>query len=208
MSDTQMGRWNFQSGQLPYRDQLFRTAVRLTGSADDAEDLLQETYLKAYRRYELFEEGTNLRAWLFRIMKNAFINAYRRDQKRGPNVALDDLGDGVERARVDEASRRREDPERELVMGEMDAGVRSALEGLPHKYKMVVVLADIQGYAYKEVAEILEIPVGTVMSRLYRGRKRLERALLQYGVRENYIKGTPDNLRDSGIDAVAVLNGQ
>jgi RNA polymerase sigma-70 factor (ECF subfamily) len=189
--------WNPESHELPYRDQLYRTALRLTRSAEDAEDLLQETFLKAFRYYDRFTEGTNLKAWLFRIMKNAFINSYRKAKLRPYHVEFDDLRDGAD----DEAETSRElCPEDVLSDREIDPEVRDAVLALPHDYRMAVLLVDLQEFTYQEVADYLGVPVGTVMSRLYRGRKRLERAVLSYGTRRGYLLSPPERLRDDTID--------
>jgi RNA polymerase sigma-70 factor (ECF subfamily) len=193
-------RWDFSSGQLPYRQQLYRTALRMTRSVEEAEDILQETYLKAFRYYDRFEEGTNLKAWLFRIMKNTFINSYRKKRGLPLHLEFDELQEGFEDALFDQGRFDEQDPESELLGGEMDQEVREALLSLSHDYKMAVLMVDIQGLSYQEVADILAVPVGTVMSRLYRGRKKLERALLSYGRRYNYLTQAPKQLRDGEID--------
>jgi len=196
----EQGSWNFELGELPYREQLYKTAVRLTRSAEDAEDLVQETYLKAYRHYSSFRPGTNLKAWLFKILKNTFINEYRRRKQVPPQVDFADLEETFESvlATADGAAPRT--PEDELLETSLDFEVRRALAALPHNYKVVVLLADIEGYAYKEIADILAIPVGTVMSRLYRGRRLLERALLSFGVRYNYLHKRPNRLRSENLE--------
>jgi RNA polymerase sigma-70 factor, ECF subfamily len=193
-------RWNFETGDLPYRDQLLQTALRLTRSREDSEDLVQETYLKAYRAYDRFAEGTNLKAWLFRIMRNTFINSYRRRKAQPAQVHLDSLGEAVDVALIERDPRAGSSPESELMMGEMDHEVRAALAALPHDYKMAVLLSDLHGLAYQEVADLLGVPIGTVMSRLYRGRRLLERALLGYGRRANYFSAPPAKLRNRSID--------
>jgi RNA polymerase sigma-70 factor (ECF subfamily) len=192
--------WDFSSGSLPYRDQLFKSALRMTRSVEDAEDLVQETFLKAYKYYERFAEGTNFKAWLFKIMKNTFINSYRKRKLQPPKVDFDEIHEGLERTLVEKAEIDPENPEIGFISSEIDHEVAQALAGLPHDYKMVVLLADLDGFSYKEIAEILEVPVGTVMSRLYRGRRILERALLSYGTRYNYLLAPPEKLRDSRID--------
>jgi RNA polymerase sigma-70 factor (ECF subfamily) len=194
------GVWNFESGELPYRDQLFKSALRMTRSMEDAEDLIQETYLKAYKYYDRFSEGTNFKAWLFKIMKNTFINSYRKKKLQPPKVDFDEVQEGLEETLMDAAHDALVDPEAGFLSTEMDHEVRSTLVNLPHDYKMVVLLADLEGFSYKEIADILEVPVGTVMSRLYRGRRMLERTLLKYGRRYNYITAPPEKLRDSKID--------
>jgi RNA polymerase sigma-70 factor (ECF subfamily) len=192
--------WDFSTGRLPYRDQLYKSALRMTRSVEDAEDLIQETYLKAFKYYERFAEGTNFKAWLFKIMKNTFINSYRKRKLQPPKVDFDEVQEGLEETLLDQAHASLADPESWLMSVEMDAEVREALLGLPHDYKMVVLLADLEGFAYKEIADILAVPVGTVMSRLYRGRRMLERALLSFGRRYNYVNTRPEKLRDVNID--------
>ena len=192
--------WDFTTGRLPYRDQLYKSALRMTRSVEDAEDLIQETYLKAYKYYARFTEGTNFKAWLFKIMKNTFLNSYRKKKLQPPKVDFDEIQEGLEETLVEKAHASLTDPESWLIAVEMDHEVREALLGLPHDYKMVVLLADLEGFAYKEIAEILAVPVGTVMSRLYRGRRMLEKALLSYGTRYNYVSTPPERLRDENID--------
>jgi len=192
--------WDFKNTDLPFRDQLYKTALRLTRSAEDAEDLLQETYLKAYRHYASFEPGTNLKAWLFKILKNTFINEYRRRKQLPAQVDFAELEETFESAVLARDGNATPTPEDELMEISLDAEVRTSLVALPHNYKVVVLLADIEGYAYKEIADILAIPVGTVMSRLYRGRRLLEKALLSFGVRYNYLHHRPHRLRSENID--------
>jgi RNA polymerase sigma-70 factor (ECF subfamily) len=172
----------------------------MTRSVEDAEDLIQETYLKAYKYYGRFTEGTNFKAWLFKIMKNTFINSYRKKKIQPPKVDFDEIQEGLEETLMDRAQDSLIDPESYIISSEIDAEVREALLDLPHDYKMVVLLADLQGFAYKEIADILAVPVGTVMSRLYRGRRMLERALLSFGTRYNYVSTPPEKLRDPSID--------
>jgi RNA polymerase sigma-70 factor (ECF subfamily) len=191
--------WDFASGKLPYRDQLYRSALRMTRSIEDTEDLLQETYLKAFRYYDRFQEGTNLKAWLFRIMKNSFINRYRRQRSVPQLLEFDELQEGFEEALADHPTERPES-ETGVAAGELDLEVRRALLELPHDYRMAVLLVDLQGLSYQETADLLAVPVGTVMSRLYRGRKGLERALLSFGRRYNYLATPPRRLRDADID--------
>ncbi|MCU0235246.1 MAG: sigma-70 family RNA polymerase sigma factor [Thermoanaerobaculales bacterium] len=192
--------WDFSSGRLPYRDQLYKSALRMTRSVEDAEDLIQETYLKAFKYYERFSEGTNFKAWLFKIMKNTFINSYRKRKLQPPKVDFDEVQEGLEETLLEHGQAALVDPESWAMAAEMDAEVREALLSLPHDYKMVVLLADLEGFAYKEIADILAVPVGTVMSRLYRGRRMLERALLSFGRRYNYVTTRPEKLRDANID--------
>jgi len=197
MNDTTATSWDFESGQLPYRDQLFKTALRLTRSVEESEDLLQETFLKAFRHYHQFTEGTNLKAWLFRIMKNSFINGYRRNRNRPQMLDFDELRDSSDG--FGESSMTIHDPEIDYLGRELDHEIRDALMALPHHYRMAVLMVDLQGLSYQEVADTLEVPIGTIMSRLYRGRKKIERALLNYGRRANYVPGSPRRRRDSSL---------
>jgi len=201
-------KWDFTTGKLPYRDQLYKSALRMTRSVEDAEDLIQETYLKAYKYYARFSEGTNFKAWLFKIMKNTFINSYRKKKLQPPKVDFDEIQEGLEETLMDKAQNSVIDPVSSLTAIDMDHEVREALLGLPHDYKMVVLLADLEGFAYKEIAEILAVPVGTVMSRLYRGRRMLEKALLSFGRRYNYVNAPPEKLRDTKIDLREFFNNE
>jgi RNA polymerase sigma-70 factor (ECF subfamily) len=197
---SEISRWDHSSATLPYRQQLYKTALRMTRSVEESEDLLQETYLKAFRYYERFEEGTNLKAWLFRIMKNTFINNYRKRRGLPLQLEFDELQDGFDEMLFSQERLDESDPEAALLGDEMDHEIREALLSLPHDYKMAVLMVDIQGLSYQDVADILGVPVGTVMSRLYRGRKKLERSLLSYGRRYNYLTRPPQQLRDETID--------
>jgi len=200
MNDTPTATaWDFSSGELPFRDQLLKTALRLTRSVEEGEDLVQETYLKAFRHYHQFTEGTNLRAWLFRILKNTFINGYRRRRNRPQMLDFDELRDSADG--VDTGIAVAPDPEIEMIGDELDHEVRDALMALPHHYRMAVLMVDLQGLSYQEVADALAVPIGTIMSRLYRGRKKIEHALLAYGRRTNYVPGTPRRQRSNEASA-------
>jgi RNA polymerase sigma-70 factor (ECF subfamily) len=205
---SEQGVWDFEDSELPFRGQLRNSAVRLTRNVEDAEDLLQETYLKAYRHYASFQPGTNLKAWLFKILKNTFINDYRRRKQVPAQVDFAEFEETFETALAGNDPGQQRTPEDELMEASLDAEVRRTLGALPHNYKVVVLLADIEGYAYKEIADILAIPVGTVMSRLYRGRRLLERALLSYGVRYNYLRHRPHRLRSENIDVDRIFSDQ
>lgn len=194
-ADHQRG-WNFEAAAMPFVDALYNTAYRMTRNAEDAEDLVQETYLKAYKYYDKFTEGTNFKAWLFKIMKNTFINNYRKKQSAPPQSDFADIEESFESQVSEEVTRKVKDPEEEFLENVLDGDVQRALEELPEDYRMVVILADLEGFAYKEIAEILEVPVGTVMSRLYRGRRRLEEAMLRYAREYGYIReGQPVKMR-------------
>ena len=172
----------FAEEAMPLMDGLYSAAMRMTRNAADAEDLVQETYLKAYRAYERFEAGTNLKAWMYRILTNSYINDYRKKQRRPDESDIDDVEDlylyrrlgGAESAAL---SRSAEDELMELF-GEDE--VKVALEDLPEHYRLPILLADVEGFAYKEIAEILDVPIGTVMSRLHRGRKQLQKRLYAF----------------------------
>ena len=172
----------FAEDAMPLMDGLYSAAMRMTRNAADAEDLVQETYLKAYRAYERFEVGTNLKAWMYRILTNSYINDYRKKQRRPDESDIDDVEDlflyrrlgGAETATL---SRSAEDELMDLF-GENE--VKVALEDLPEHYRLPIVLADVEGFAYKEIAEILDVPIGTVMSRLHRGRKQLQKRLYAF----------------------------
>ena len=163
---------------------LYSAAMRMTRNRAEAEDLVQETYLKAYRAYGSFKEGTNLKAWMYRILTNTFINSYRARKRRPEESDLDDIEDlylyrrlGGGQAQVAGRS-----AEEEVLERMTDDQVKAAVESLPTNFRIPVLLADVEGFSYKEIAEIMGIPVGTVMSRLHRGRKALEKALYHYGV--------------------------
>ncbi len=180
--------WDFEAVAMPFVDSLYNTAFRMTRNAEDAEDLVQESYLKAYKYYDKFQEGTNFKAWLFKILKNTFINNYRRRQQRPPQSDFAEIEDSFETRVSDEVRRRIKSPEEELLEDVLDEDVQRALDDLPTDYRMTVVLADLESFSYKEIAEILELPVGTVMSRLYRGRKLLEESMLRYARDHGYLR--------------------
>jgi len=170
----------FESDVEEFLPQLYSGALRMTRNPADAEDVLQEALLKAYRGYHTFTAGTNLKAWLFRILTNTFINKYRRKTRRPSEVELGELEDLYLFKRLGEsgsgggASRSAEE---EALDQFVDTDIKDALESLPENFRIPVLLADVQGFSYKEIAEIVDVPIGTVMSRLHRGRKQLQRAL-------------------------------
>jgi RNA polymerase sigma-70 factor (ECF subfamily) len=175
---------DFADQAMEYAPQLFSAAMRMTRNTSDAEDLVQEAYLKAFRSFHTFQEGTNLRAWLFRILTNTYINKYRAKQRRFDETDLADVEDLYLYKRLGTF----EDPtigrsaEESLMKMLPDSDVKQALESLPENFRMPVILADVEGFAYKEIAEMLDIPIGTVMSRLHRGRKAMQKALYDYAV--------------------------
>ena len=161
--------------------------MRLSRNPQDAEDLVQETYLNAFRALDRFEEGTNLRAWLFRILNNAFISQYRR-RKRRPSSSLDEVSDFYlyDHLVAGNTAPAQENPEREVLSRIGDEAVLQALEELPVEFRQVELLADVEGFSYREIADILGIPIGTVMSRLYRGRRRLQQRLWREAQQAGY----------------------
>jgi RNA polymerase sigma-70 factor, ECF subfamily len=182
-------RTDFAEQAMQFAPQLYSTALRMTRNAADAEDLIQETYLRAYRGYNNFEEGTNLRAWLFRILTNTYINSYRARQRRPQESELGDLEDLYLYKRisgVDASSRSAEDTLFDLFT---DDEVKKALEDLPESFRLPVLLADVQGFSYKEIAEMLDVPIGTVMSRLHRGRKAMQKALIDFATERGLLSG-------------------
>ncbi len=166
----------FERDVLPLLPNLYSAALRLTRNPSDAEDLVQEAYLRAYRGFSGFEEGTNLRAWMYRILTNTFINAYRKKQREPVTVQEDDVEDWYLYDKLGETGVE-PSAEAEVLRRMPDEDVQRALEALPEGFRLAVLLADVEGFAYKEIAEILDIPIGTVMSRLHRGRRALEKAL-------------------------------
>lgn len=174
---------------MPFMGPLYGAALRMTRNPTDAEDLLQETYLRAYRGFGTFEEGTNLKAWLYRILTNTFINLYRAKKRRPDEVDLGDIEDLYLYRRLGglEASRGDQNPETEVLSRIPDDAVKGALESLPEQFRMPVLLADVEGFTYKEIAEILDIPIGTVMSRLHRGRKALQKGLWEFATERGLV---------------------
>ena len=173
-----MARDEFEAEALRHLDALYRTALRMTRSEADAEDLVQETYIRAFRFREQFTLGTNMKAWLFRILTNTFINTYRRKSAQPEVTDLEGVDEFslYRRMADDRAASSSPDPEAELLKGVVDTEVTDALEELPEKFRTTVLL-DVEGFSYKEIAEMLGIPIGTVMSRLHRGRKFLQKRL-------------------------------
>jgi RNA polymerase sigma-70 factor, ECF subfamily len=169
-------RARFEREVLPLLPSLYPAALRMTRNPTDAEDLVQETYLRAYRGFKGFREGTNLKAWMYRILTNTFINSYRKRQREPVTVQDDDIEDWFLYDRLG-GTAIEDSAEAEVLERIPDEDIRGALEALPDGFRMAVWLADVEGFSYKEIAEILDIPIGTVMSRLHRGRRALEKAL-------------------------------
>jgi RNA polymerase sigma-70 factor (ECF subfamily) len=170
-------RERFERDVIPLLPSLYGAAMRLTRNPADAEDLIQETYLRAFRGFAGFQEGTNLKAWLYRILTNSFINTYRKKQREPQTVdGPDDIDEWYLFDRLG-AQNVEVSAESEVLDQMPDEDVKRALESIPENFRMAVLLADVEGFSYKEIAEITDVPIGTVMSRLHRGRKALEKAL-------------------------------
>ncbi len=166
-----------------YMGSLYSAALRMTRNRADAEDLVQETYLKAYRAYGSFKAGTNLKAWLYRILTNTFINAYRSKRRHPDETELEEVEDFYLYRRLGglEAAAAGRSAEDEVLESFTDEDVKQAIESLPENFRITVLLSDVEGLSYKEIAEITGVPIGTVMSRLHRGRRALQKALHEFG---------------------------
>jgi RNA polymerase sigma-70 factor (ECF subfamily) len=186
-------RARFVDLAMEHMPALYTAALRMTRNPSDAEDLVQETYLKAYRAFGGFAEGTNLKAWLYKILTNTYINTYRARKRRPEESDVEDVEDlylyhrlgggaatAMGRSAEDEALERFTDDE-----------VKAAIESLPESFRIAVLLADVEGFSYKEIAEIVSVPIGTVMSRLHRGRRALQKALAEYGLERGLVDAHP-----------------
>ena len=178
----------FERDALVYLDQLYSAAMRMTRNPSDAEDLVQETYAKAFAAFHQFREGTNLKAWLYRILTNAFINTYRKKQ-RSPQQDSSESVEDWQLARAEtHTSSGLKSAETEALEHLPDSDVKAALQSIPEDFRLAVYLADVEGFSYKEIAEIMDTPVGTVMSRLHRGRGQLRTLLADYA-RDRGVRG-------------------
>jgi len=171
----------------PHLSSLYSTALRMTHNQNDAEDLVQDTLFKAFRALDQFQKNTNFRAWVFRILVNTFITAYRKAIKQPQKVSYDDLEEFFLYKRLDETVSLQETSKEEFLENLFDDDVKDALESLPYQFRLVVLLCDVEGFSYNEIANIIDAPLGTVMSRLYRGRKLLQRQLWNYAKKRGYI---------------------
>jgi RNA polymerase sigma-70 factor, ECF subfamily len=179
-------RTSFEQEALVHLDVLYRVALRLTGNAADADDLVQETMLKAYRSWDQYEKGTNAKGWLLTILRNSFINEYRRRIRHPETVDVDTIEPFAVFGEVQE-----EDPQGAFFDRIVDDEVLRAIDNLPEAFRETLVLSDVEGMSYQEISKILGVPVGTVKSRLFRARQILQGKLYQYAVSQGYIKGSP-----------------
>jgi RNA polymerase sigma-70 factor, ECF subfamily len=182
-------RKRFQDDALPLLDSLYGAALRMTRNPADAEDLVQETMLRAYRAFDSFEPGTNLKAWLFRILTNAYINTYRKKQREPQKVSADEMDDfDLYQELKSHDSQYEQTPENIVLDSLVDSDILEAIEELPDQFRMAVMLSDVEDFSYAEMAEIMEVPMGTVMSRLHRGRKALQKRLWELAKEKGIVK--------------------
>jgi len=184
MEQTQSKHKNFEKEMLPHMAALYNFALRMTGDPDDAKDLVQETFMKAYRFFDKYSQGTNAKAWLFRIMKNSYINRYRKESKEPDKIDYDNIKDFY--ASVKDSAVDTNDLQEKIFGNLFEDEVAKALQELPEDFRTVVILCDIEGYTYEEIADFIEIPIGTVRSRLHRGRRMLRSMLRDYALTRGF----------------------
>jgi RNA polymerase sigma-70 factor (ECF subfamily) len=194
-------RREFETLALPHLDGLYAAGLRLTRNPRDAEDLVQDTVLRAFRFFDKFERGTNIKAWLYKILTNTFINRYRRTTKER-NIVEDERDSVQDRLVSRDAADVAEDPERAFFDRLLSDDVLRAIDSIPVDFRLAVILADLQDFSYKEIADILDVPVGTVMSRLFRGRRLLQKQLAEYAASSGVLHAGGDDgtIRDQSVD--------
>lgn len=177
----------FEKEAIPHMNALYNFALKMTGDEDDADDLVQETYLKAFRFFDKFEKGTNCKAWLFRILKNSYINDYRKQVKEPNKVDYEDVQNFYENIKSDEVESKHY--EQDVFSNLLDDEISKAITDLPEDFRTVIILSDIEGFTYDEIADFVDIPVGTVRSRLHRARKMLYSQLYDYAKDRGFVDG-------------------
>jgi len=193
-----IGRETFSVDAMQYAPQLFSTALRMTRNRADAEDLMQETYTKAWRAFDSYQQGTNLRAWLFRILTNTYINKYNSQMRKPIETELDEVEELYlfKRLGAFDQSQLSQSAEDQMLEMFTDDEVKNAIEELPETFRIPLLMSDVEGFSYREIAEILDVPIGTVMSRLHRGRKAMQKMLYEYakerGLVNESLLGTQD----------------
>ena len=176
---------DFEAEAIPHMDSLYNFALRMTGDADDANDLIQETYLKSFRFFDKFEKGTNCKAWLFRIMKNTYINSYRKRVREPNKVDYEEIENFYEN--IKSSGVNTSHLEKDLFDNLLDDEISDAINSLPEDFRTVVILCDIEEFSYEEIADFVDCPIGTVRSRLHRARKILFAKLYKYAERKGYL---------------------